>query len=93
MVCGGMAILYVAAAFVFFMWWVRGSIWPALPLPILLVLIEYVSCKDQGHPDPPGALIFLVAIGAASFIPYAVKRHRARRFDRMLNGVTFLGKD
>lgn len=138
-----MAILYVAAAFVFFMWWVRGSFEPAVLIAIISAIIIYfvasnsleedkrnytdylsqknyaAECEKKGnHSDdsafdrvfgclPPEkvipkpnsaneiefyALIYLI-ITFISFAPYLVKRHRARRLDRMLNGVTFLGKD
>lgn len=88
-----MVLLYLVAALAFFVWWVRGSFIPALAIVLSMLVLEYGAYIDQKRLDPPVTLVFIFIVSTAAFIPYLVKRHRARRFDRMVNGVTFLGKD
>ncbi|GBQ19511.1 hypothetical protein AA12717_0276 [Gluconacetobacter sacchari DSM 12717] len=85
-----MIILYAAAFIAWGVWWVRGSIWPALMVVSLLALIERVSYMDQRHLDPPGALAELAIVAACAFIPHLLARRRARQIERTLHGVSFL---
>lgn len=136
-----MILLYVVAAFVFFMWWVRGSIWPGIiffTVTIAVLVAEhssyifdanaphraYLALREICQPGSSapcdyaktvdGSLMEALAIGGENsaqddslpvfaalaiacaviaFTPHLISRHRARRFDRMINGVSFLGKD
>lgn len=87
-----MTILIGAA--VFFAWayfWVRGHLLPALAFPAFMALMALSSYNEPGpfttnpwHDYPLTA--FLIAV---SFAPYAIKRHRVAKMDRLLNGIRF----
>lgn len=103
MVCWVMAILYVAAAFVFFMWWVRGSFVPAAFLAFCsggLVFGSFFlelflgSSLDNALPvltTKNGPLFIFIAIAAFApwYIRQQIERRRAEAQDRALNGVRF----
>lgn len=98
MVCGGMAILYVAAAFVFFMWWVRGSFIPAAFLAFCsggFMLLMTVLFGTSMHDLTEGATPFIIAVFFLAFAPWYIRqqieRRRADALDRALNGVRFNG--
>lgn len=105
MVCGGMAILYVAAAFVFFMWWIRGNFIPAAFLAFCsggLVFGSFFlemflgSSLSDALPvltTKNGPIFIFVSIAAFApwYIRQQIERRRAEALDRALHGVRFSG--
>ncbi|MBB2169828.1 hypothetical protein HLH36_15995 [Gluconacetobacter aggeris] len=71
-------------------WWVRGSIWPALMVPLFAIAVEGLSHADQGHFDPASTIIAMAVLSISAFIPHLVARRRARQIERTLHGVSFL---
>lgn len=93
-----MAILYVAAAFVFFMWWVRGYFIPAAFLAFCsggFMLLMTVLFGISMHDLTEGATPFIIAVFFLAFAPWYIRqqieRRRADALDRALNGVRFNG--
>lgn len=82
-----MLFIYGAAFVAWLYLWLRGFLWAAVPVPILMCALEWVSYSDQHHFDPRIGLAWMVAFSVAAFIPYAVHRRRAIRMDRALNGL------
>lgn len=98
-----MILLYVIAAFVFFMWWVRGSFIPAAFLAFCsagLVFGSFFlemflgSSLDDALPvltTKNGPLFIFIAIAAFApwYIRQQIERRRAEAQDRALNGIRF----
>ena len=85
--------LVVAAAWCFF--WVKGQFWAALPVPAFFAVMVLSSLNEPGpitnQPEYDYTLA-LVLIGL-SLAPYAIRRYRAEKVDRLLNGVRFNYRD
>lgn len=87
-----MTILIAAAVFcVWAYFWVRGHLLPALAFPTFMALMALSSYNEPGpfttkpwHDYPMTALLV-----AVSFAPHALKRYRAAKMDRLLNGIRF----
>ena len=91
-----MILLYVVAAFMFFMWWVRGSFIPAAFLAFCsggFMLLMTVLFGTSIHDLSEGATPFIVAVFFLSFAPWYIRhqieRRRAEAQDRALNGIRF----
>lgn len=98
-----MILLYVVAAFVFFMWWVRGSFIPAAFLAFcsggLMVgafFLELFLGSDLNNAvkvltTKNGPLFIFIAIAAFApwYIRQQIERRRAEAQDRALNGIRF----
>ncbi|MCW2264157.1 hypothetical protein M2305_000104 [Gluconobacter cerinus] len=85
--------LVVAAAWCFF--WVKGYLLPALAFPAFFAVLWLSSYNDPSpftrNPGYDYTLAFVLI--CLSFIPYAIRRYRVERADRLLNGVRFNYRD
>lgn len=95
-----MILFYLVAIFAFVVWWVRGSIWPGAFLAFWcgIAIIALVATSDHGVEIlTEGTAPVLVVIFCVSLAPWYIRRVIAERRrsaeERMLHGVTFLGKD
>lgn len=95
-----MILFYVVAAFVFFMWWVRGHFIPAAFLAFCcgcITLLGVVVGYNERTPmtqvlsSGPMPLVWIVAIVAFApwYIRQQIERRRAEVQDRALNGIRF----
>lgn len=91
-----MILLYVIAAFVFFMWWVRGSFIPAAFLAFCsggFILLMTAAFGITMHDLTEGSASIFITIFALSFAPWYIRkqieRRRAEAQDRALNGIRF----
>ncbi|MCP1245953.1 hypothetical protein NKW54_08375 [Acetobacter cerevisiae] len=105
MLCGGMALLYLVAAFVCFMWWVRGGFIPAAFLAFcsgglvfgMFALELFLGSKFDDAvkvlTTQNGPLFIFIAIAAFApwYIRQQIERRRAEAQDRAINGVRFSG--
>lgn len=90
-----MIFFWIAAAAAWCFFWVKGWLWAALPVPAFFAVMVLSSVNEPGPiTNQPmydytlaGALIVL------SFAPYAIRRYRAEKADRLLNGVRFNYRD
>ena len=83
--------LVVAAAWCFF--WVKGRLWAALPVPVFLAVATYDDVILHHVEYGADHWISIVLLAVAFFIPYAIRRYRAEKADRLLNGVRFNYRD
>ena len=88
-----MIFLYLVVAAVWCFFWVKGRLWAAVPVPVLMAAIEWVSYRDQHHFDPPLGLAWIFFLSLAALVPYAIHRRRAARMDRALNGLRLTDAD
>lgn len=93
-----MILLYVVAAFVFFMWWVRGSFIPAAFLAFCsggFMLLMTVLFGTSMHDLTEGATPIIIGVFMLSFAPWYIRqqieRRRAEVQERALHGVRFNG--
>ncbi|KXV12560.1 hypothetical protein [Gluconobacter oxydans] len=90
-----MIFLYLVVAVVWCFFWVKGRLWAALPVPAFFAVMVLSSLNEPGPiTNQPGYdyTLALVLIGL-SFSPYAIRRYRAEKADRLLNGVRFNYRD
>lgn len=85
-----MTILIAAAAFCAWAYfWVRGALWAAVSPAIAVLALELFAYRDQGHFDGIGIWVEIAVIFIVGITPYAIKRYRAAKMDRLLNGIRF----
>ncbi|GBR01985.1 hypothetical protein ACFFGF_04735 [Asaia lannensis] len=85
-----MTILIAAAVFcVWAYFWVRGALWAALPVPLFLAVANYDDAILHHVTYGVDHWASCALLAAAFFIPYAIKRYRAAKMDRLLNGIRF----
>jgi len=90
-----MIFLYLVVAAVWFFFWVKGHIWAALPVPAFFAVMVLSSLNEPGPitNQPVHDYTQACVLIALSFAPYAIRRYRAEKADRLLNGVRFNYRD
>lgn len=88
-----MIFFWIAAAAAWCFFWVKGWLWAALPVPVFLALAAYDDAILHHVEYGAEHWISIVMLAAAFFAPYAVRRYRAEKADRLLNGVRFNYRD
>lgn len=90
-----MTFLYFVGAAAWCFFWVKGHFWAALPVPGFFALLLLSAYNEPGPAtDQPLYDYTMAAIMiCVSFAPYAIRRYRAEKADRLLNGVRFNYRD
>lgn len=70
-------------------WWLTGRLVPAVLVSLLPLVLEWLAFTDQHHWDPPGTIRLMVALSILAYAPYAYRRYKRSRSDRLMYGVRF----
>lgn len=84
-----MLLIYAVAIFAFFVWWIRGSIWPGA---FLAFWISIFALTDLPRSLGVGSIVFWFAALAAMtpwYIRYAWQYERKKDEEKLLHGVRF----
>lgn len=87
---------FLIAAAVFCAWayfWVKGALWAALIVPLAWAILLWLAYTDGG-PKANTPIIYSLAamMSLLAIVPYLLSRHRQRRIERTLHGVSFFSR-
>ncbi|WP_148301006.1 hypothetical protein [Asaia platycodi] len=87
---------FLLAAAVLCVWayfWVGGVLWAALIVPVAWAVLLWLSYTDGG-PKANTPIVYLMAVimSRLAVVPYSICRHRQRRIERTLHGVSFFSR-